>query len=972
MYSQGCDYTPDPDPDYRSSHCGLLDPFLTIDEVNAMPTIDVKVVFHFIADDLDRNFTCDPNDPLLASQPNLYIPDIVPSLLSEMNLRYSDQQIIQGIPGNDSRVRISLLNGTDPCNNSFFYTNGTNWWNTNDIPGALDIIITDRNTTTTGAYAGGRVVMYNFLNQIFTLNTWPHWESARVTNHEIGHSFGLSHTMFCDNPCGGEDFANDPLLEFDPECECTPDCSACTTGQGAGDSNICTWGISQHMMAYGTSLTITQCEHKELWSNAINVFWDFRDFCNNQSLIEELVYDTGLTHTWEGIRLCNADIRIKSGTEVVIECDLFMGSGKKIYVERGGTLNIDGGHILGLCGNEWKGIIVEGNGVDQGSTAGRVIIDGGTIENAKRGITTRPRRSWDSNFWGGLVDVDDATFINCDIGIEFYRYDGEQESSINNSTFSNLNRGVTIWANDVIPITETTFSNIGDRGIMTWDASVSVTNNCDFNNCTNFGIQLHHTFQPMIPSRIGDTDPHNTFDDCGIAIQSTGAAGIENRLLIENNSFINNSEGVFLDGENDFNFYNNHCDGNLFGFNTLGTGGSDNLAVDNEFNNSIFGVLSRDQNDNYRFLSNCFSNPTARDMVLLGTVADAQGSNGEAASNCFSTNAISDLTAVNTNTFNYFTPMAPNADDCLTPVFQGTFNLAPLSATANFANCGLSNATGGGGNNNGTVIDDSCFGVLGQYSISYVINLLSTLNTELYQSTENSIEERIDQEELERCKSQLIRYIVRWYHNQNQFDHIFNILSQQQEFRYKSRAFAVRMHTQEYDLARNYLNTLIANTTGELDYIRTQELNLERLERSNENDISESELTELRTIAEKTHPYHAYAHSLLNILTGEDIVYNKPDLSEFDQVQGRSSDKGELHIYPNPFNDRVIVESKGKSYLLGKTIRVVDYLGNTIFRQILSSHHESIDLSAYAQGVYILLIEDESRVFKQEILFKIK
>jgi hypothetical protein len=62
--------------------------------------------------------------------------------------------------------------------------------------------------------------------------------------------------------------------------------------------------------------------------------------------------------------------------------------------------------------------------------------------------------------------------------------------------------------------------------------------------------------------------------------------------------------------------------------------------------------------------------------------------------------------------------------------------------------------------------------------------------------------------------------------------------------------------------------------------------------------------------------------------------------------------KGQLKIYPNPTQDRVIIESPIKINVV-----VVDFVGKMIFE---GKNVESIDMSNYADGTYLLRIFDEN------------
>lgn len=759
-------------------------------------------------------------------------------------------------------------------------------------------------------------------------------------SHELGHTLGLRHSW----ADGGE--------------------GVCDTGGNVGQSN--------NIMDYSTYEAFTQRQIAKMHYWIENREGDIQpyisnDLCDKQE--DEILIAHFRDIHWDSHEIVSQDIHVYGTLE--LSCEVEMANNTKIYVHQGGILNINGGYIKSYCGGEWQGIIVEGNGVDQGPTAGRVIVNNGIIENAKIGITTRPRRSWDPSFHGGLVQVDNnSSFLNCDIGIAFYKYTGQQNSSINATSFSNLNRAITSWANDVIPITQSTFTNIADRAIMTWDAPVSVTNGCVFENCANYGIQMHHTIQPLIPSVIGAQSlPHNEFDDCGTAIRSTGAAGILSDVIITNNSFSQNDQGVHMDGINRYSFSNNFSNGDLLGINQRSNGLSFNQCDDNDFSGSVFSLLSQGENGNFTFERNCFDNPVARDAVLFGTVASAQGNQTSAASNCFSINAISDLFA-NTNVFDYYTPFDSNADECLTPDHTGTYTILSQSQNDDYSLCGLTNF--GGNGNNGTYIVNQCVGVLSHHTIPQLLSFLQNINSEMNGIQEVNQAARVSKEQLEKCKSEIIRFLLIFYHGENNYSQMFTLLSTQSEFHYQAQAFSVLTQTGEYAPALQYLNELATSNEGESDYKLIQQINMERWMNAEEFKFGADRQNVIRNIAQKDHPYSAYAHSLLNLMTGEDIEYPFPEVFENERSEGRSKQNvKEIIIYPNPTHGFINVTADGSDSLLGKSLYIMDYLGNRVLETTISELHERVDISSFSNGVYIVVIHDDHKVIKKEVLLKV-
>lgn len=65
---------------------------------------------------------------------------------------------------------------------------------------------------------------------------------------------------------------------------------------------------------------------------------------------------------WEFPVYVNQDLYIEDGATLTIKSDVRIGAGFKIFVKKGGRLNIEGGHLnVGCDGERWGGIVVQGN-----------------------------------------------------------------------------------------------------------------------------------------------------------------------------------------------------------------------------------------------------------------------------------------------------------------------------------------------------------------------------------------------------------------------------------------------------------------------------------------------------------------------------------------------------------------------------------------------------------------------------------
>lgn len=72
-------------------------------------------------------------------------------------------------------------------------------------------------------------------------------------------------------------------------------------------------------------------------------------------------------------------------------------------------------------------------------------------------------------------------------------------------------------------------------------------------------------------------------------------------------------------------------------------------------------------------------------------------------------------------------------------------------------------------------------------------------------------------------------------------------------------------------------------------------------------------------------------------------------------IQGNSY-KIAMNVYPNPVSDVLNIESP---FLPNKELEITNILGQSILKKKCANTSESIDLSAYAKGVYVLIVKDE-------------
>ena len=134
--------------------------------------------------------------------------------------------------------------------------------------------------------------------------------------------------------------------------------------------------------------------------------------------------------TWNTRRILYADVVIKPGATLTIEGEILIASDRKITVQKGAKLIVDGGRLTSYCGRHWEGIIVEGDPTQPQSTGvngpqGVVEMEDATIEFAKVAV-----RLYDpfseapapGQTAGGVLRASNTAFRNNLTDVDFWPY----------------------------------------------------------------------------------------------------------------------------------------------------------------------------------------------------------------------------------------------------------------------------------------------------------------------------------------------------------------------------------------------------------------------------------------------------------------------------------------------------------------------------------------------------------------------
>jgi hypothetical protein len=129
--------------------------------------------------------------------------------------------------------------------------------------------------------------------------------------------------------------------------------------------------------------------------------------------------------TWDGFQFKNKDYRIQPGVTLKVTGIISMSLESDIFIDRGGTLLIDGGKLTGSCNGLWNGVDLWGDRRRpqlKGLQGNIRIINGGTIEFARCGIENAIFDGSNYTYTGGIINAEDAVFKDNLIGVRFWPY----------------------------------------------------------------------------------------------------------------------------------------------------------------------------------------------------------------------------------------------------------------------------------------------------------------------------------------------------------------------------------------------------------------------------------------------------------------------------------------------------------------------------------------------------------------------
>lgn len=451
------------------------------------------------------------------------------------------------------------------------------------------------------------------------------------------------------------------------------------------------FGCENHLLAQPGWHTVlreqdVQYIHRGLVYNNLRQFINCDETYHHHVWSSENEWVIDEDETWALDMRLYSHVRVKAGATLTITCKVLLPEWGIFTLERGARLIVNGGHVqrANTCGPEeyWHGIYAQGNsnliqpapyGVLNAMDGSVILLHGdGMIEGAKRGISTSYSPFGDvPEYRGALIQANGFTFRNCAKGVEFNKYNHPNFSHFYDTHFQktstgSMYNGVSMWATNGVLFEDCFFNNMIHHGIISWDASYTVTKGNKFAGSVT-GIQaggsmlLNGEIQVGIP---GPADGyHNQFYGNTVGIRST-SNGI---FKIWRNTFDDFDFDVAMTGINFSESTHNLFEAEAAGVQMESTGLGYNNVNCNSYQDNIVAINIVGNNQLFTFREEQF-NTLYHDLFLEGpstnpgAIQTFQGSQGAARWNYFTSGnpeQIKTSTVLpnnNTTAFHYFHP----------------------------------------------------------------------------------------------------------------------------------------------------------------------------------------------------------------------------------------------------------------------------------------------------------------------------
>lgn len=600
--------------------------------------------------------------------------------------------------------------------------------------------------------------------------------------HEVGHALGLNHTHkgsphlvsppladqglaeYVDgsNCATAGDFICDTPADPEPDFTNTQGCTfeglkSIRDGNPNGSHPDGDWYENvdvNNLMSYYDDVCLSHFTQGQgnYMKNAINTVPALQNTKNDDAIIFSPT-------TWLSDKEFNTDVIIKPGGILTIYSTVKMAPGKKIIVEFGGELHVDGGKLTNGAATEcfggstglWKGVELTNPDWPVGPPDflpnSVSMTNGAVLENSESGIHFFSS----SQFFSGEVNISDSRFINNKSCLSFKSSNNQNLWFFGNATNTDF-------------IIDENYTEDNMDGMVYLDMQGIPFNfsNCRFekDDASRFSGSYADFAISSLNSNFnitGDDFSTSYFKNLTTGIRARShskfnlskteftkvADGIE---IITNTDFSVNGcrfnlgahpelaeRGIICQrGVNNMNiekneFISTNSSGSVKGFESFNNGSGNAYIAENIFNGFRFAIKTELNNSGANFRCNTFTNVIGDDFSFNGVVSNPQGSQAFPAGNKFSYGSGKDINSSNILTY-WYNSITSNEEPL---VISGV----DKRATQDLSNCSISKP------NNGVEIEDYYdfhFSTLSSYQNNYK-NLIDGGNTtSLLQSIQNT------------------------------------------------------------------------------------------------------------------------------------------------------------------------------------------------------------------------------------------
>jgi PKD domain len=867
----------------------------------------------------------------------------------------------------------------------------------------------------------------------FASNAWV-WVN-RVITFTVPANSTNNQLIIAVRPLGAnpKDFSGHVFDDFNLICTsgCMPVISATTNNLNVqlSETSNCE-GVIKYVWSFGDGTVISDGANTEhiyatagTYTICVNAIYE--DGCETRTCTQVTVHppdpcicgknsevlDPG-QHPWTGVdRIIENDIIVTPGAHLLIDnSTLRFRENCKLVVMRGASAEVTNNSLLTVAcdSRKWNGIHVWGNNaidhmyVDIANPTNTVdnwpgvlkVNGGSTLQFMQRGM--QAQRPWFDNhneaiyafysndyfpiipnYWGGVVEANDAHFLDNRLSAEFHEYPGttnlyyRNRSSFtdceffNDGTFldDNTYEGVNIWATNGIYFDNCNFNSVGSRGISALDAEILVKRSDVLSNTQGIALGSSGARYRLIEIGTSDLADQNNFRFNGQGIWADGV----NFLSAQNNDFILHGQaGVDIAGPSSYEIRNGYLNQGPLGIRLTNTYDENLQQIDcNNFVKTLTSIRARANCAPMTFRQNSFSSnlsdltlegfTVSQGNVVPGSIKLNQGTKAKGVFNFFSTNELlNDIVTQGTTTiFKYFPPiLPPNAPailvertipDCDMIGFGGS---APCSTNYDFQNQVRQIAT----------VED-CSGNIGPTPPCYTRSCVQGL----FQSWSDMVHDGADPALVETALIDLSTakraYILQVLAD-DQFEEAEGLLIDLGAMADKKLLCGLYISARKYSEARAVLNTMIAETDEDQAYMATQHIWLDFLKSPAIYQLSDQDNQYLVSLGETFRSSASYARTVYYLIKGIWITPIEPEPETMERsIKNKSASDAPL-AYPMPAHQSLAVELD-QTYI-GRRYSIQNLLGQQVASGTISDVLPlELNTTIYPAGQYVLHINGD-------------